>query len=327
MPKPILIRGLKTLGFGILVLISCLWFALALWMQQPLPQWLIIILIGSWSALALSTLLFPIPKLRWAYFAIFGIGLLWYLSLQPQQHRNWNPEVAQMLHYQRQGDLINLSNVRDFRWQSNGDYQIHWQKRQINLNHITGVNILTSYWMGPDIAHTLVSFDFKDQAPLSFSIEIRKEQHEDFSALGGFFRKYELSLVAANETDLVYTRSHVRGEQVYLFPIDIPHAMQKQLLLQYLAKADQLAKQPQWYNTLTSNCTTLVFDMAQLASGHQLPLDYRLLASGYLPNYLYDLGLLDQRWDLATWYQQAYIDPKKVSFEHYSEQIRQFPKP
>jgi len=58
--------------------------------------------------------------------------------------------------------------------------------------------------MGPQIAHTLVSFDFANAAPLTFSIEIRKERHEEFSSLGGFFRKYELSLVAADEKDIIY---------------------------------------------------------------------------------------------------------------------------
>jgi Domain of unknown function (DUF4105) len=46
------------------------------------------------------------------------------------------------------------------------------------------------------------------------------------------------------------------------------------------------------YNTLTGNCTTLVFGM--LRTIHPgLPLDYRVLLSGYLPNYAYDLGATD----------------------------------
>ncbi len=82
-----------------------------------------------------------------------------------------------------------------------------------------GANIITSYWMGPKIAHTLSSaFDFAHSAPLTFSIEIRKEKNEDFSAIGGFFCKFEVSLIAADEKDIIYTRSNIRGEQVYFFP-------------------------------------------------------------------------------------------------------------
>ncbi|MCP5774965.1 DUF4105 domain-containing protein, partial [Klebsiella pneumoniae] len=93
----------------------------------------------------------------------------------------------------------------------------------------------------------------------TFSIEIRKEKNEEFSAIGGFFRKYELSLVASDEKDIVYTRSNVRGEQVYFFPVKMPQAQAKALFKEYLRQADELAQKPKWYNTLTSNCTTLVF--------------------------------------------------------------------
>lgn len=81
--------------------------------------------------------------------------------------------------------------------------------------------------MGPQIAHTLVSFEFKNQQPLVFSIEIRKEKTEEFSAIGGFFRKYELSLIASDEKDIVYTRSNIRKEQVYNFPVNMPRSEQK----------------------------------------------------------------------------------------------------
>ena len=182
--------------------------------------------------------------------------------------------------------------------------------------------------MGPKIAHTLVSFDFADQAPLTFSIEIRKERHEEFSAIGGFFRKYELSLVAADEKDIIYTRSNIRGEQVYFFPIQMNPQEAQALFQEYLHKADALAAKPRWYNTLTSNCTTLLFDMIQSVSQKRFPADYRLLASGYLPNYLYDLHALDHRWDMQTWYQRAHINPrvenlKDIHSQDFSRLIRQ----
>ena len=72
----------------------------------------------------------------------------------------------------------------------------------------------------------------------------------------------------------------------------------------------ELKQTPKWYNTLTSNCTTIVFDMAQAISHHQYPSDYRLLLSGYLPNYLYDLNAFSHQWTMAQWYDHAHINPK-----------------
>ena len=134
--------------------------------------------------------------------------------------------------------------------------------------------------------------------------------------------------MAADEKDIIYTRSNIRGEQVYFFPLKMPRDMQKALFLEYLAKADELAQQPKWYNTLTSNCTTLVFDMVQAVSNQTLPTDYRLLASGYLPNYLYDLQALDQSLSIESWYQRAYINPRveqpgQLDSAQFSALIRQ----
>ncbi|WP_180171777.1 DUF4105 domain-containing protein [Acinetobacter sp. YH12023] len=321
--------------FSVFVLCSSIWLCAALWIQQP-AGWLgSRIIIGIWIAFALSILgiyitqhFFSRRKDVLIYIVGFICGLFWYFGMEARQDREWNPEVAEILHYEKQGNLITLHNVRNFDWHADGSYTPRWETRQYDLSQINGVNIITSYWMGPQIAHTLVSFDFADRPPLTFSIEIRKEKTEEFSAIGGFFRKYELSLIASDEKDIIYTRSNTRGEQVYFFPVNMPKSEMQALFVEYLHKADELRTQPKWYNTLTSNCTTLVFDMIQAVSKHQLPTDYRLFASGYLPNYLYDLHAIDQNWDMKTWYQKAHVNPrvsqiKQLSSEQYSKLIRQ----
>ena len=332
----------RTLGFGLLhtlfsifVLLSSIWLCFALWIQEPLGWLVSRIFIGIWIAFALSILGIYITQSFFGrrldiilYLLGFLLALSWYFSLDARQDRDWQPEVAKILHYEKQGDNVTLHNVRNFTWHPDGSYTEHWDTRSFDLNQITGVNIITSYWMGPQIAHTLVSFDFANTAPLTFSIEIRKEKNEEFSAIGGFFRKYELSLVASDEHDIVYTRSNIRHEQVYFFPVRLGQAESKALFVEYLHKADELAKHPKWYNTLTSNCTTLVFDMVQAVSHDALPTDYRILASGYLPNYLYDLGAISQQWDMKTWYQKAYINPRvsketELTSREYSQLIRQ----
>lgn len=330
--------GLLHSVFSVFVILSSLWLCFALWIQAPFGWLVSRILIGIWIAFAMSILglyasqhFFSRKKDVVLYVLIFMLSLFWYFGLSAKQDRDWSPEVAKLLHYERQGDLVTLHNVRNFKWHTDGQFEQHWETRQFDLSRIDGVNIITSYWMGPQIAHTLVSFNFENTAPLTFSIEIRKEKTEEFSAIGGFFRKYEVSLIASDEQDIVYTRSNVRGEQVYFFPVNMPKAEMKALFEEYLHKASELEKQPKWYNTLTSNCTTLVFDMVQAVSKNQLPSDYRLLASGYLPNYLYDLKALDQNWDMNTWYEKAHVNPRTLNIgetqnpgqPNYSERIRQ----
>jgi Domain of unknown function (DUF4105) len=45
--------------------------------------------------------------------------------------------------------------------------------------------------MGDAIAHTMLSFGFAGE-PVIISIETRKERGGEYSALAGFFRRYEL---------------------------------------------------------------------------------------------------------------------------------------
>jgi len=312
-------------AFGLFVIMSSIWLCLALWFQQPFGGLVTRVLIGIWIAFALSILSIYITQYVLnrqtdvlIYILFFLVGLFWYFSLEARQDREWNPEVAQVLSYRQHGDQVTLNNVRNFNWHADGSYDERWETRQFDLNQITGVNIITSYWMGPRIAHTLVSFDFANSPPLTFSIEIRKQKNEEFSTYGGFFRKYELSLIAADEKDLIYTRSNIRGEQVYFFPINMSKSERRALFEEYLHKANELRQQPRWYNSLTSNCTTLVFDMVHAISKRPFPADYRLLASGYLPNYLYDLNAISHDLSIKQWYNIAYINPRVRQFKHLS---------
>lgn len=318
-------------AFTLFVILSSIWLCLALWYQQPFGNIFSRVIIAIWVLFALSLIGFYINGHIVSrrtdillYGFVFACALLWYFSLEARQDRDWNPEVAKQLHYEKQGDMVTLHNVRNFNWRSNEDYDIHWESRTVDLNKITGLNVIASYWMGPKIAHTLVSFDFADQEPLVFSIEIRKEKNEEFSAFGGFFRKYELSLIASDEKDLIYTRSNIRNEQVYLFPVKMPVAERKALFIEYLNKADELHDEAKWYNTLTSNCTTLVFDMVQAINTRHPPKDYRLFASGYLPNYLYDLKAINQNYSLKEWYRLAHINPRTEQYAQQKDQSSKY---
>lgn len=293
-------------------------------------------------------------KTKWLiglYAAIWFVGLGWFMSITPEQQRDWVPEVSQRITYKRDPnnpDLITLTNVRNFDWHTEDDATARWETRTIDMSKLSGVDVANSYWMGPLIAHTLVSFRFEDDRPLAFSFEIRKEKGESFSALAGFFRRYELSLIAAEERDIIYTRTNARGEQVYLLPISHLQQHEVQALFEsYLTAADELNAQPAWYNTLTSNCTNIIFYMARVISGDRLPWDYRIWVSGWLPNYLYDVGMLDinsqsneeqqsgQNWSMDTWYERTHINPKVRGFDNqidpesadnaqqFSTQIRQ----
>jgi hypothetical protein len=82
----------------------------------------------------------------------------------------------------------------------------------------------------------------------------------------------------------------------------------RRLFLEYVLKINQLKDQPEFYNTLTTNCTTDVWSLARALSATQVPLDWRVLLSGYFPEYAYDLGSLDARVPFAELKAQSLIN-------------------
>ena len=60
----------------------------------------------------------------------------------------------------------------------------------------------------------------------------------------------------------------------------------RSLFLAYIDQANGLVHAPRFYNTVTANCTTLVYHMMKRIVSC-LPLNYSLLLTGYLPEYVY----------------------------------------
>ncbi len=299
-----LVRG----GSGLLVLactVALVWGLGALWFQLPGGVVLKVLALLVWTGLAVIALRSSLaPCRRWRGLLPFGatlaLLLVWWSGIEPRQDRDWADDVARPLQARLEGERLVIDNVRNFHWRSRDDYDIAWEHREYDLGQVVSADMLLSYWTLPAIAHTLVSFGFEDGRHLVFSLEIRKERDESFSALGGFFRKFEAVLVASDERDIVHVRSNVREEDVYLYRLHgLSRAELRELLRSYVAQGDALRARPAFYNTLTSNCTTVVFDLVRgIAPG--LPLDWRLLASGYLAGYAYDIGGLQPGYDLQT---------------------------
>lgn len=282
---------------GVLIVVIAGYGTGALWFRGPSRLAGRIVLIALWWAAALAGLAGLIMPARpgAVVFAVTGLAFaVWWARIRPRADRPWAADVERMLHVERNGTRVCLHSVRNFEWRSEADYTARWEQREYDLDQLIAVDLVVSYWMGPTIAHTLVSFAFADGRHLVFSVEVRRLAGEKFSAIGGLFRQCELALVAADERDIVRTRTNARGEDVYLYRVALPRTEIRALFEAYLDTAEALEKQPRFYNTLTSNCTTLVYDMVK-AIVPGLPWNWRLLASGYLPAYLYDLGALDTR--------------------------------
>jgi hypothetical protein len=296
-----LLRFTVTLLATLLVGFSAIWGAFALWYQAPGGHALKALSVFLWLGFAL-TLMIALWQGRTvaalvAFAVVFGGFLLWWQGIAPSNDRIWADDVAQISAGTVEGSRVTLHNVRNFDWRSDTDYTQRWETREYDLDRLNSVDMIMSYWNGPAIAHMLISFGFEDGQHVVFSVEIRREKVENFSEIGGFFKEFELSIVAADERDVIRVRTNVRGEDDYLYRVQMPVPAMRSLFLGYLGEANSLVHTPRFYNTITVNCTTLVYHMMKRIVGY-LPLSYRLLLSGYIPEYVYAVGGLDRRYSL-----------------------------
>jgi hypothetical protein len=271
------------------------WAALAMYYSELDGEPLRLGLAAAFALGTLGAFLF-LPNRRRTLFgfgAAFVVVLLWWLSIQPSNQRDWQTEVAVLPYATQDGDLVTLHDVRNFDYRTEQDFVPRYDDRTFDLRQLDELDLIAVYWAGDAIAHIMVSFGF-GRDHVAFSIETRKEKGEAYSSIAGFFKSYELIYVVGDERDLIRVRTEYRRpeEQVYLYRTRARPENARRLFLEYVDQINQLKEQPEFYNTLTTNCTTDVWHLVRALTG-QLPLDWRVVLSGHFPEYVYDFGGLD----------------------------------
>lgn len=267
-------------------------------------------LAGLWQRIAQGAVVLTLLWVLWGIWqwrpsiplgVATGVALImsvWWSFVPARNDRDWAPEYAQTLTARIDGDVITLGNVRNFRWQTIETAEEAWETRVFDASTVTSVDVFTSVWGNPNIAHVMVSFGFADGQQIAFSAETRRRVGQVYSTFGGFVREFELTLIAADERDLIWLRTDLRGERVSIFPLSLAPETRRELFLAFAGFAENLDRKPQWYNTLLDNCTTVPLRIVRTLNAG-IPLDWRILASGRLPAYLHDLGVLRPALGLA----------------------------
>jgi len=287
---------LARLACAIPLLLGVVWWSLALVYLGPSPHWLASALAIAYAAgmLALLVLLRPFRRALASVLVGFVVLLGWWWTIHPTQLKDWQPDVARTPHGEVRGDLLTLHDVRNFDYRSETDYTERWETRTYDLSKLRGGDLFLSYWGSPAIAHTILSWDFEDGLPLAISIETRKDKSQQYSAIAGFFKQYELVYVAADERDLIRLRTNHRGEEVYLYRLTATPERARAILLDYLKSMNELVEHPVFYNAFTQNCTTTIRMHTKHVNPGAQPFDWRLLANGYIDQLLYERGNLDR---------------------------------
>jgi hypothetical protein len=251
---------------------------------------------GVYAGLTILAFIFLPRRGRTALAAlvVFAILVVLFLRIPASNDRDWQPEVAMTPYATINGDIITIHNVRNFDYRTETDFTPHWETRTYDLKKLNGADVIAVYWAGKAIAHIMVSFDFGGKDHLAVSIETRKEKGESYSTLAGFFRQYELYYVVADERDVIRVRTTYRQpqEDVYVYRTRAPLRNVRRVFLDYVRSMNEMRVRPTYYNTLTTNCTTSIAFHTRM-NPESPPMSWKILLSGYVPDYLYELGRID----------------------------------
>ena len=228
------------------------------------------------------------------FFVVFAAVVAFWLQIRASNDRDWQPEVAVAPYAVINGDLVTIHGVRNLDYRTETDFTPQWETRTYDLSKLDSVDLVAVYWAGKAIAHIMLSFGFAGRDFVTISIETRKERNESYSTIAGFFKQYELIYIVADERDVIRVRTNYRKpqEDVYVYRVSAPRENIRRGFLDNIKAMNEMQERPRFYNTLTTNCTTGAW-MHTRMNPESPPLSWKLLLSGYVPDYLYELGRLD----------------------------------
>jgi len=292
--------GLGLVLVGLVIAVVTVWGALVLFYLAPGSEQVRKGFAWGFAVVGLAAIVaLAVRRIRWPAFAAYAVAFVLVLvawnTATPRNDRDWQPEVAVLPYATISGDLVTVHNIRNFDYRTETDFTPAYYDRTFDLRRLDRVELLSVYWMGPAIAHLFVSFGFGDEH-LPISIEVRKTRSKEYSTVAGFFRQFELVYVVSDERDVIRVRTNYRKsppEEVYMFRTVAPIENGRRVFLDYIRDMNLIKDRPRFYNTLTTNCTTMILAHTTMNPGH-LPLSWKVLLSGYAAEYAYDMGHLDR---------------------------------
>jgi hypothetical protein len=315
------------LVFWLCLVLVTLWSAAALyfdcrvaWLRIPLA---ILYLVGA-VAVGIFVRHKWLARVLWV--GGFGVVLTWWLSLEPSNEGDWQPDVAKLAYadFDDHGG-VTIHDIRNCDYRTETDFDTRYYDKKFELDKIRTVDLYMVYWGSPNIAHTMISFGFEGGDYVCFSIETRKQKGQGYSAVKGLFRQFELIYVIADERDLVRLRTNYRqGEEVYLYRLRATPEQARTLFLDYLRTANDLRLKPRWYNAVTHNCTTSI--RTQRAASERTPWDWRMLVNGRGDELLYERGLIATNLPVAELKERCHVNARAKEADKdvdFSRRIRQ----
>ncbi len=249
--------------------------------------------------------------------------------LKPSNNRNWKASMAVLPSARMRDNRVTVYNVRNCSYIDESSYVVRHEDREYDLRDLEAVDfILCPFSDSEALAHTMLSFGFRDGQYLAVSIEVRLEEGESYSAVGGAIRQFEIMYVVADERDVVQLRTEVRNSDVYIYRCRFTPDEARAMFVDVMKRVNTLKKQPEFYDTLANNCTTNIIAHVNHIRPGAIPWQPGQLLTGYADREAYRLGLLEDFGSFEATRQRAFVNDlahRYVTAPRFSAWIREAP--
>ena len=293
------IRSLKTLfwiSFVVLAL-GVPWCAGAFFHAFDIPVFI------SWCGvvLLLASLIASL-FFRWALLGTLLIEVLLtavFCLINPKerfQHTIWQTPWRYTLEVNRlENGSYELLNVRDFVYRSKADYDVQYRTLTVDPEQISSIDAVFSHWDNmEEIAHSMLGLNFADGTTVVISLETRLPEGANQNGIDGLYRRYGLAMLAGTPEDLYGLRVDHRGETLYVYRMNMDRQELRDTVHSIFEQAAELRRNPQFYNTLSRNCTTGLLPMLPTAD-RDLDSDIRVMLNGMAAKMLFEKDLIVHR--------------------------------
>ena len=260
-----------------------------------LPPWRLLLATSLGAAILAAPFFLGLRRGALAAFLLLCLPLGVLMAQRPSNDRNWAEAASRTAHATIDGNLVTIHDIRNFRYHDDGTWTADWYDAVFDLEEIReSYFLLTTFGGIEGIGHVMVSFRFGDDQFIVLSVEIRREEGEEYDPIAGVFRNYELIYVAADERDALALRTHIHQDPTWMIPMNAGPEKTGEFFLDMVQRMTALHHQPEWYNTITSSCSSNLARHYEVINDLRLPPDFRILMPGFSGELLAELDLLPE---------------------------------
>lgn len=247
--------------------------------------------------------------------AVAVIAMTLYLPWQvllPRHDRDWRADHSRLPLVSAGDGTAVIRNIRNWDYAPDGSVAREaWINATLVSDELEQAYFVVEPFTGSDaIAHTMLSFRFRDGKTYVASVEARREEGEAYNApLAAVLPVFEYFFVWTTERDMFGNSEFWAGDQLYMYPLSIPIEQQRAVLEAMLRESEELVRHPRWYNTLFSNCTNVLARAVNRTRRGSVPFSKAWVLTGYADDFLYEQGMLADMGGFEATQERAFISP------------------